>query len=126
MISAWLIHTDRCVNGGKQKPRYLAVCVYMSSGGVYVLTIDCSCCPWILAGCILSPLLLALAAMDDDYPDARSSFNDKGYAVIPGFASSDQVDGLRRRMAELVEVFDPKRDSTLNVFTTNEQVGVLV
>ena len=58
----------------------------------------------------------------DDYPDACSSFSEKGYAVVPGFASNEQVDGLRRRMTELIETFDPKKDSTLNVFTTNEQV----
>lgn len=49
---------------------------------------------------------------------ARADFERDGYLVVPDFVSSRQCDGLRARMAELVESFEPGAVAT--IFSTGE------
>jgi phytanoyl-CoA hydroxylase len=48
----------------------------------------------------------------------RADFERDGYLVLPGFVPSDQCDGLRTRMGQLLEMFEPAEVAT--IFSTKE------
>jgi phytanoyl-CoA hydroxylase len=48
----------------------------------------------------------------------RTDFERDGYLVLPGFVPPEQCDGLRGRMAEMLEAFEPAEVAT--IFSTRE------
>jgi phytanoyl-CoA hydroxylase len=48
----------------------------------------------------------------------RADFERDGYLVLPGFVPAEQCDVLRKRMAELLEAFEPAEVAT--IFSTRE------
>jgi len=60
-----------------------------------------------------------MAALSDAQ---RQEFADNGVLVLPGFYNDDEVSGLRARMAEMVDEFDPTGVATI-FSTTDRQHG---
>lgn len=52
-------------------------------------------------------------------PEQLESFNSNGFLVMESFASSEEIDGMRKRMDELLDRFDPS--STSSIFSTKNQ-----
>lgn len=72
----------------------------------------------ILKACLYS-LLLAVKANAVLQHEEVEFYNQNGYLVVEGFCSLDECDRLQKRMATLVEEFDPSGLKT--IFTTDEQ-----
>lgn len=53
-------------------------------------------------------------------PQQIESFREKGYLVVPGFASPQEVAALKERAEALVEGFDPE---SISIFTTKNQAA---
>ena len=49
----------------------------------------------------------------------RENFERDGYLIMPGFADASACDALQRRMAELIEAFEP--DEVAAIFSTTEK-----
>jgi len=54
----------------------------------------------------------------DAFDAVSEAFARDGYAVVPGFASTAECDGMMSRMAELVDAWDPATERS--IFRTDE------
>lgn len=53
-------------------------------------------------------------------PDQVAEYERNGYLVIEGFATQDEMRGLRERAESILASFDPE---SVSVFSTKDQVG---
>ncbi|KAE8719270.1 Phytanoyl-CoA dioxygenase [Hibiscus syriacus] len=53
-------------------------------------------------------------------PQQRQSFDDRGFIVIESFASTEEIEAMRKRMDELLQDFDPT--TTASIFSTKNQL----